>query len=347
MSKLLITGGSGFFGSVLKTHLAGEGHPYVNFDLLEDPADAAAGRMHTGDLRRPGDIAACFERHGPFDAVLHVAAQLAHESSSPQMLWESNVDGTRHLLEEGKRRGIGRFLFTSTNCLWGKPVGKPVTVDEPPTPVETYGKSKLEAEKIIQSYRDDFATIIFRSSTIIAPGRVGLLGILFEFIDENRKVPVVGRERKVYQFVHALDYAQAIHLSLSHPESAVFHVGSDEPLSLEESYEYVIEKSGSKSRVYHLPKGPTLLAMKLAYQLGLSPLGPYHYGMIAEEFEFDTSGTKEALGWRPTKSNGEILYEAYRFYHDNQAKLAAGDPALSAHRRSAKMGVIRLLKWLS
>jgi len=108
----------------------------------------------------------------------------------------------------------------------------------------------------------------------------------------------------------------------------------------------VIEKAGTGARVASLPKGPTLLALRIAHRFGLSPLGPYQYRMIAEDFIFDTSKIKKALQWRPTLSNSEMLWLAYRYFQDNRKSIAARRDA-SAHRQAANMGVIRLLKWVS
>jgi len=86
--------------------------------------------------------------------------------------------------------------------------------------------------------------------------------------------------------------------------------------------------------------------MKIAYALGLSPLGPYQYKMIAGNFMFDTSKIKEKLHWQPTTTNEEMLWKAYEFYHSNR-KMLEQQTDVSAHKQPAKMGVIRLLKWLS
>ncbi len=345
--RLLVTGGSGFFGSHLKQYLAGQGHSYVNLDLYEDEADVRQGRMFPCDLTDAARVEECFGRHGPFDAVLHVAAQLAHGVKRPEYLWKSNVEGTRHLAEAAVKHGAKSLVFTSTNCLWGKPLGRNVAENEPPCPVEIYGRSKLEAEKVLGQYAGRLRVVIFRSPTIIAAGRVGLLGILFDLILENKRIPVVGRQNKPYQFIHADDYAGAIALALEHPVSDVFHVGSDGATSLEETYRYVIERAGSGSRIYHLPKRPAVFMMKLLHLMKLSPLGPYHYRMIAEEFVFDTSHLKRTLDWRPTKTNGEIMFEAFTYYKENRHRLQQEDGKLPAHRKRSSMGVIDLLKWVS
>ena len=80
----------------------------------------------------------------------------------------------------------------------------------------------------------------------------------------------------------------------------MFHIGSDDVPTMRGVYESVIAPPGSKSRVASLPQGPAIAVMKLAHVLGVSPLGPYHYRMIAESFVFDTPRIREELGWRPT-----------------------------------------------
>ncbi len=347
LMRIMLSGGTGFFGSILKTCLQEAGHDCVNLDRLKDPVDEAAGKMATVDLRDAQAVEAAFQKFGPFDAVCHVAAELAHEAQDKQGLWNSNVEGTRHVAEACVRHGVKKLIFTSTNCLWGKPLNRPVSENDVPCPVEIYGRSKLAAEQVLSKYRTSLDVIIFRSPTIIAPGRVGLLGILFDFFLEGRRVPVVGRKNQPYQFIYAGDYAAAILLALNHHGSDVFHVGSHDPVSLEQAYRYVIQQAGSSSKIYHLPEFPTLPLMRLFHSLGLSPLGPYQYGMIAEEFVFDTHHVEKTLGWHPTKTNGEILYAAYDFYVKHKRQLEETADSLPAHRRKSRMGIIRLLKWIS
>jgi dTDP-D-glucose 4,6-dehydratase len=68
--------------------------------------------------------------------------------------------------------------------------------------------------------------------------------------------------------------------------------------------------------------------------------------MIAEDFSFDTNKIKGVLGWRPTLTNEEMLWRAYEYYSDNRREIEARKD-VSAHRKAANMGVIRLLKWVS
>jgi nucleoside-diphosphate-sugar epimerase len=277
-----------------------------------------------------------------------VAAQLAHGMKMDEhLLWTSNVDATHLLAETARAAGVRPFVFVSSNCLWASNLGHPVQEDvDVPAPVELYGKSKLAGEQLLQEFTSELDVVIIRCPTIMDAGRLGLLAILYEFIDDHKTVWVVGDGSNRYQFIYADDLATACILGAGYGGSALFHIGSDDVKTMREVYEAVIAKSGSRSKVRSLPKGPTLAAMKLAHTLKISPLGPYHYKMIAESFVFDTTRIKQQLGWSPTLTNEEMLLKSYAYYAENRDEIA-GRTNVSTHRKPAAMGAIRLLKWLS
>jgi nucleoside-diphosphate-sugar epimerase len=171
-----------------------------------------------------------------------------------------------------------------------------------------------------------------------------LLAILFEFVKEDRRVYLVGDGSNRYQFVYALDLAEACLLAARAPGTHIYHVGSDDVKPLREVYGAVIEEASSKSRLVRLPAWPATTTLAVLHRLGISPLGPYHSRLIAGTFLFDTGRIKGDLGWSPTRTNDEMLREAYRFY---DARDPQRSDSLSAHRQGAKMGILRLVKWLS
>jgi nucleoside-diphosphate-sugar epimerase len=345
MKTVLLTGGAGFFGGLLKDRLLDAGYSCVSLDLHRDTTVHPNLVSIQGDIRDQALLDRIFSEHS-FDAVLHIAAILAHGDIDDKFLWTSNVDGTRNLAEMAKKYRVPRVIFTSSNCLWGEGVAHAIKEDETPKPVEVYGKSKLEGEKILQQYAGDFHSIIIRCPTIIDCGRLGLLSILFEFIHDHKKVWVVGSGANRYQFIYAGDLADACIRAIDYDRSDIFHIGSDNVKSLRAIYDYVIQCAKSRSKVASLPKGPTLLGMRLAHVLRVSPLGPYHYKMIAENFTFDTSKIKRQLNWRPTLTNEEMLWRAYQYYATNRQEIE-NRKDVSAHKQGAKMGVIRVLKWMS
>lgn len=346
--EVLVTGGSGFFGGVLKRRLLREGFAVTNIDLVRDEDTHPALSSVQGDIRDAELLARIFAEHR-FEAVFHCAAMLAHDVTDEKMLWTSNVDGTQRLAEAAVAAGVHKFIFISSNCLWGENLGHAVAEDETPAPVEIYGQSKLEGERVLEAVRrehPELQVVTLRSPTIIDEGRLGLLAILFEFIEDNKKVWVVGDGNTHYQFIFAQDLATACIECLGYGVSNLFHIGSDDVPTMRGMYESVIRAAGSGSRVASLPKAPTIAAMKLAHKLGVSPLGPYHYRMIAESFVFDTARIKRELNWRPTLTNEQMMLRAFEYYRTNRRAIHERTD-VSAHSKAAPMGVIRLLKWIS
>ena len=346
VKTVLVTGGSGFFGGVLKRNLLRDGFRVVNIDLERDEDSSPNLVSVQGDIRDQATVTRLFAEYR-FSAVYHAAAQLAHGlRMDEKLLWTSNVDGTRILAEAARQAGVRPFVFVSTNCLWASNLGRPIHEQDAPAPVELYGHSKLAAEQLLQDFAVDLEVVVIRCPTIMDAGRLGLLAILFEFIDDGKTVWVVGDGSNRYQFIYAEDLAEACKLAAGLGRSDLLHIGSDNVLSMREVYEAVIRQTGSSSKVRSLPRGATIGLMKLAHRLGVSPLGPYHYKMIAESFLFDNTRIKQTLGWQPTLTNDQMLLLAHNFYSENRKQIAQRK-SVSAHRKPASMGIIRALKWIS
>ena len=341
MGNYLITGGAGFYGSILKKELIKDGNFCVSIDLEKDDYENKNFVAIQGDIRDEELLDSVFSKYR-FDVIFHCAALLAHDTKNKKDLWSSNVDGTRNIAKYAIKNNCKQIQFISSNCLWGQDFKEEVKEEQEPNPIELYGKSKYEGEKIL--LESDINTVIFRSPTIIDEGRLGLLSLLFEFIDENRKIPLVGDGTNKYQFIYAKDFVQAMKSALYYDKTAIFNIGSDNVKSFNEVYKYVIEKAGSKSKLLHFPKSLMTLAMKICFMLGISPLGPYQYKMISANFIFDTTKIKQELNFKPTLTNEEMLLKSYLYYHNNRKQIEKRKD-VSAHNKNAKMGIIRLLKW--
>lgn len=342
--NILITGGAGFFGSILKKELTMNGDFILSIDIQTDEYEHKNFKSIKGDIRDK-NLLKKISKDYKFDAIIHCAALLAHEVKNKNDLWSSNVDGTQNIVDFAIENGCNKIIFISTNCLWGSSFNNEVKEDEIPNPVEIYGKSKLEGEKILLENKNKVNSIIFRSPTIIDEGRLGLLSLLFEFIDDNKKIPIVGNGENRYQFIYAKDMVDVIKKALKYDKTDIFNIGSDNVKTFNEVYSYVIKKANSKSRLIHFPKIFMTFCMKICYFLHISPLGPYQYKMISSSFVFDTTKIKECLDFKPTLTNEEMLYKAYKYYSNNREEIERRVD-VSAHRKNASMGVIKILKWM-
>jgi UDP-glucose 4-epimerase len=296
------------------------------------------------DIRDEERLAATAKGCRP-DVIFHCAAVLAHDKENRANLWSTNVDGTASVANAAIAAGVPALVFISSNCLWGTNWNRPVSESDQPAPIEAYGRSKLAAERHLQSL-NQLAVKIVRCPTIISEGRLGLLTILFEFVHEGRRIWLVGDGSNRYQFINAEDLARACMLLAVSPVTGIFNVGSENVPTLAEMFTELIRRAGTRSRLTPLPRALSVAALQVLNRAGLSPLGPYHYRMIASSFEFDTTRLRNATGWRPTVGNTEMLWRGYSHYVDHLNDPSDREQA-SAHRKPADLGALRLVKWIS
>jgi len=165
----VVTGASGFIGRHLVGRLGGEGH-VVRCLVRPHGGKPPAGVERTAvDLNDPTAMRACAALDGA-DVVFHLAA--ATRARSAAAFREANVAPTRNLLDAiVARRTQSRFVYVSSQAAAG-PAGsidQPLTEDHPPRPVEEYGRSKLEAERVVATFGDRLSTAIVRPCSVFGP----------------------------------------------------------------------------------------------------------------------------------------------------------------------------------
>jgi UDP-glucose 4-epimerase len=152
--KIVLTGGSGYIGSVTTELLCDDGHEVVVFDNLErghrEAVDPRA-RLVVGDLREPLAIRELLAAVKP-DAVVHFAAYaLVGESmQNPHLYFENNVGGGLNLLDALLRTGVPKIIFSSTCATYGPPEPRPMPAALPQRPTNPYGESKLMFETALR-----------------------------------------------------------------------------------------------------------------------------------------------------------------------------------------------------
>ncbi|MEJ7743382.1 MAG: NAD-dependent epimerase/dehydratase family protein [Nocardioidaceae bacterium] len=86
------------------------------------------------------------------------------------------------------------MVYTSSSAVFGIPKSNPVFPDTPPTPVEAYGQAKFEGELLCRAAVSRGLDVsIVRPRTILGLGRLGIFGILFDWIADGAAVPVLGK----------------------------------------------------------------------------------------------------------------------------------------------------------
>ena len=338
-SRVLVTGGAGYFGTTLVDALRARGDAVRVLDLAPDPTMPPGVEYIRGDIRDRDAVArACRD----IDAVHHCVAQVPL-ARDRELFVSVNVDGTRVLLEQARRAGVRKVVHLSSSAVFGVPERNPVTADTPPRPREAYGRAKLDAEhECARASAGGLDVTIVRPRTILGHGRLGIFQILFEWVRSGLNIPVLGDGSNLYQFVHAADLADACLRAADKPGSATFNVGAARFGTMRETLEALVSHAGTGSRVVSLPKAPAVAAMKVSSMLRLSPLAPYHWLMYGESMYFDVAPVRAALGWEPRYSNAEMMIEAYDWYVAHRQEILAAKSG-SPHRSALNQGVLRLV----
>lgn len=337
--RMLVTGGSGYFGSLLVAELRAAGHEVRVLDLNDADDRPTEVDFVRGDIADPVAVRAACEG---IDVVFHNVAQvpLARDGA---LFERVNVTGTQVLLEAGADAGVAKVVYTSSSAVFGVPSSNPVTRDTPPAPMEAYGRAKYQGELLCHAAVSRGLDVsIIRPRTIVGHGRLGIFAILFDWISDGSSVPVLGRGDNRYQFVHAQDLATACLLAAEREGPATYNIGAEVFGTMRQTLEALCEHAGTGSKVRSVPIGLTTAAMEGASRLHLAPFGPYHWLMYGKEMWFDLSPAHEELGWRARYTTDQMFAESYDWFLAHRGD--AHSAALSHHRSPARQGVLRLAK---
>jgi nucleoside-diphosphate-sugar epimerase len=331
----LVTGGSGFLGSHLADALAGAGFEVRTIDLVPPPEGARHDFSRT-DVR---DAAAVREATRGCDVVVDNAALVPISGASLEAFRDVNVQGCRNVLDAARAEGA-YVVHVSSSSIYGVPDKLPVTVRTPLRPFEDYGRSKAEAERLVESHRREESPIAsLRSRALMGAGRLGIFDIVFSRVRAGKLVPVMGADSQV-QMCHVDDFSSAVLAAIERRSNGTYNVASEEiGATLRDDMEAMIARVGSSSRIVAVPPWLARTALPPLAALRLFPLTPWHWRGAPASFEADLEDTKRELGWRPAYSNVDALVDAYEAF-----LRASRERPASPHRRPLAGPLARLLR---
>ncbi len=337
---VLVTGGSGYFGTLLADQALARGDRVRTFDL-NPPGEDQDVEFVQGDVRNREAVARACQG---VDVVLHNVAQVP--LAKDRALFDSvNVGGTANLLVAARAAGVAKVVHTSSSAVFGIPESNPVTEETPPRPLEAYGRAKLRAEVLCrEAAAGGLDVTVVRPRTILGHGRLGIMAILFEFVAEGAPVYVLGSGENRYQFVHADDLADACLRAGDRPGPTTYNVGTTRFGTMRETLQALVDHADTGSRVRSLPAAPASAAMRALAHAGQAPFAPYHWLLYGESLWFDTTKAQTELGWSPRASNAEMVIESYEWYLAHREGLAGS--GASHHQSPVKLGLLRFLKRL-
>ena len=154
--RVLVTGGAGYIGSVIVDQLLERGLAvFVLDDLSAGHRAAVADRASfvQGNVGNRELVEALLGQER-IEAIIHMAAfaLVAESVAQPGKYVTNNVTAARVLLEAAIDARVGRFVFSSSCAVYGHPRTVPIPEDSPLQPVNPYGETKRDFEKLLAEY---------------------------------------------------------------------------------------------------------------------------------------------------------------------------------------------------
>lgn len=280
--KVLVTGGTGFIGSVVVSSLVGRGHEVVVYDIATWDEKADNIEYIKGDIfdaKHLGEVlSSC-------DSVIHMVglADARVAQDHPQMSFDLNVRSTQILFEviRDSNINIPRVILPSSASIYGVVDRSPISEDAISKPTNIYSYHKLMAEQLAECYAKNYNinVTVLRLFNVYGTKGGGILNILVEKAKKVETIMLYGEKQK-RDFIHISDVADV--------------------------FAGVLETSGSGLGIYNVGTG-----VGRSIEDIVNLVGEYFPGMQVEHGEYnailydltaDITNIKKATGFSPDES---------------------------------------------
>ena len=345
--RVLITGGTGFLGVHLARFFLKRKYHVILLDVAPLTANDIKRKVEVElvDICDKTAVLNAFKKHKP-SFVVHAAAALPIHNNR-DYIFSVNVDGTRCVLDASLKSGVKKLVFISTTAMYGVPEHLPEREDSPIAPIGYYGESKAEGEALCMKFLKKGLNVnIIRPKTFLGPERLGVFTLWFEAIFQNKPVFILGSGNNLYQLLEVCDLCSLIESALvTRIKGEIFNAGTDRFGSWRSDLTALISHAKSQSKIVGLPVIPSQIILGVLEKLHLSPIVAWHYKTFPVDSYVSIEKAQKKLGFKPTRSNSEILIESYDWYTKHREGLL--DTPGTTHRTIWNFKILDIItKWL-
>ncbi len=309
--KILVTGATGFVGSVLCETLREQGQQVVR--ALRQPlpaAEAQPGDVAVGPIDGTTDWSAAL--HG-VDAVAHLAARVHVMNDTPAGEAEHmkvNAEGTAALARQAFAAGVRRVVFLSSIKVNGEGRAEPYRADEPPAPVDPYGRSKLLGEQALlaAAAASGGEAVVIRPPLVFGPRVKGNFLRLMQLVDRGLPLPLGAIDNR-RSLVSVWNLCDLVHVALRHPGAPgrVYFAADSRDVSTPELIRLIAAAMARPARLWPVPRS-LLRGLLAAAGRGAE------VDRLAESLCVDRTAAREQLGWQPPLSLEQGIARTVEWY---------------------------------
>ena len=315
--KVLVTGAGGFIGHHLVNRLVDEGYWVRGVDIKEpEYQPTRADEFLRMDLRRWSN---CLKATRDIEEVYALAAEMGGigfiETHKAQIVHDSTLINI-HTIEAARKRGVSRFLFTSSACIYPGYLQRDINVtplreeDAYPADAEDgYGWEKLYMERVCRHYREDYGmeTRVVRFHNIFGPlgtydgGREKSPAAIcrkLALAKDGDTIEVWGDGRQTRSYCYIDDCVEGIYRLMRSDYPHPLNLGQDRLISINELVDLVSAIAGKTVQRQHDLTKPQGVRGRNS----------------------DNSKLREVLEWEPRVSLEDGLAQTYRFICDELRK---------------------------
>lgn len=306
---IMVTGGSGFIGTVVCHMLVEQGYTVINIDRDKKKREIPGVTHYPFDISN-SQVEGLIQLMRP-SAIIHMAADnhTVTSLSDPGVYYHNNVSNTIELLNWAVKAGVENFVYVSSSSVYGDADTFPTPETQTPNPVNPYGRSKLMAEQLLADYSKahQIRGVSVRLFSVAGadldhecgyqqtPAR-HLLPIICESIQNSESVVVYGDGSAQRDFTHVCDAASgilsALEYTLNGGESDTFNIASGNSVSINQ----LLEEFAS--------------TLDVTVDVNNQPIRDGE----AHQTHADISKAHKVLNWKPKHTLTDIVNDSYQWY---------------------------------
>jgi len=265
----VVTGGSGFIGRNLVDRLLRDGHTVRCLVRANGGRAPSRVERHVVEYARPASLHSSRAFEGA-DVVFHLAG--ATRAVNEDAFRSANVLVTRHLLGAlVARRLRPRFVFVSSQAAAGPApaLDRPIDESDAPRPIEAYGRSKAEAERLVEGFNDRLVTTIVRPCAVYGPRDRDFL-TLFRMAARGWLV-LPGVRDHWMSLLHVDDVVEGLLRAATRDRAAMrtYFLASREPVRWADVARSISDAAQRPARVVNLPRWVVRAAARVGDGVGL------------------------------------------------------------------------------